>query len=129
MRTSGQSRIWYYHTSLARSRRRGESAPSKSVHGLHPGGDISRRCRTGSTRPCLPSIHRTSPISTGGPLDSCELTRKITHATALHARTKPQVGRYRGGLLPASQTPSLGVMMKPEVANGNETDVQSGVQA
>jgi len=33
------------------------------------------------------------------------------------------------GLLPASQTPSLGVMMKPEVANGNETDVQSGVQA
>ena len=32
-------------------------------------------------------------------------------------------------LLPASQTPSLGVMMKPEVANGNETDVQSGVQA
>jgi len=32
-------------------------------------------------------------------------------------------------LLPASQTPSLGVMMKAEVANGNETDVQSGVQA
>jgi hypothetical protein len=32
-------------------------------------------------------------------------------------------------LLPASQTPSLGVMMKPEVANGYETDVQSGVQA
>jgi len=32
-------------------------------------------------------------------------------------------------LLPASQTPSLGLMMKPEVANGNETDVQSGVQA
>ena len=32
-------------------------------------------------------------------------------------------------LLPASQTLSLGVMMKPEVVNGNETDVQSGVQA
>ncbi|HWG10026.1 MAG TPA: hypothetical protein VN693_00800 [Rhodanobacteraceae bacterium] len=32
-------------------------------------------------------------------------------------------------LLPVSQTLGLGVMMKPEVVNGNETDVQSGVQA
>jgi hypothetical protein len=32
-------------------------------------------------------------------------------------------------LTPASQTPSFGVMMKPQVANGNETDIQSGVQA
>ena len=32
------------------------------------------------------------------------------------------------GLLPVSQTPSLGVMMKPEVANGKE-DVYSRVQA
>ncbi|MGE4088981.1 MAG: hypothetical protein AB7F93_12970 [Immundisolibacter sp.] len=33
------------------------------------------------------------------------------------------------GLLPVSRTPSLGVMMKPEVAHGNETGVQPRVQA
>lgn len=36
--------------------------------------------------------------------------------------------RSRTGLLPVSQTPGLGLMMKPEVANGKAT-VQEGVQA
>ena len=39
-----------------------------------------------------------------------------------------EVSLRNSGLLPVSQTPSLGVMMKPEVANGKET-VQQGVQA
>lgn len=33
------------------------------------------------------------------------------------------------GLLPVSQTPSLGVMMKPEVVHGNEKNIQQRVQA
>jgi hypothetical protein len=41
---------------------------------------------------------------------------------------RPNKSLEQSELLPASQTPSLGVMMKPEVANGNEADVQSGVQ-
>ena len=33
------------------------------------------------------------------------------------------------GLLPVSQTPSLGVMMKPEVVHGNEKNIRQRVQA
>jgi len=33
------------------------------------------------------------------------------------------------GLLPVSQTPRLGVMMKPEVVHGNEKVIQPRVQA
>ncbi len=33
------------------------------------------------------------------------------------------------GLLPVSQTPSLGVMMKPEVVHGSKKNIQPRVQA
>jgi hypothetical protein len=33
------------------------------------------------------------------------------------------------GLLPVSQTPRLGVMMKPEVVHGDEKNIQQRVQA
>jgi hypothetical protein len=49
--------------------------------------------------------------------------------TASTVKPKNKGNCQATGLLPASQTPGLGVMMKPEVANGNETDIQSGVQA
>lgn len=38
-------------------------------------------------------------------------------------------GQLSHGLLPVSQTPRLGVMMKPEVVHGNEKNIQQRVQA
>ena len=41
--------------------------------------------------------------------------------------TNEEIGK--AGLLPVSQTPSLGVMMKPEVVHGNEKNIRQRVQA
>ena len=41
----------------------------------------------------------------------------------------PLFSLFPFGLLPVSQTPSLGVMMKPEVVHGNEKNIQQRVQA
>jgi len=40
-----------------------------------------------------------------------------------------QVLTLATGLLPVSQTPRLGVMMKPEVVHGDEKNIQQRVQA
>jgi hypothetical protein len=57
-------------------------------------------------------------------------TKLLASAALLAVSSVASVGMafLSVGLLPVSQTPSLGVMMKPEVANGKE-NVHSRVQA
>jgi hypothetical protein len=53
----------------------------------------------------------------------------LLEASDLAALVSPRVSPSACGLLPVSQTPSLGVMMKPEVVHGNEKNIQQRVQA
>ena len=65
-----------------------------------------------------------------GTLQVTELANpeKLSRSADAHEMEPPMLLIEPTGLLPVSQTPSLGVMMKPEVANGKE-DVYSRVQA